>query len=79
MSNMEELLNQISVEITGDQTAQLFISKIDLDYTYGRMKLSEERSRQGVFAITWENFSGYNRFKKVLRSCRHTHNTLRKN
>ena len=31
MPNMEELLNQISVEITRDQTLQLFISKIDLD------------------------------------------------
>ena len=32
MPNMEELLNQISVEIPRDQTKQLFISKIDLDF-----------------------------------------------
>ena len=32
MPNMEELLNQISVEITGDRTKELMISKIDLDY-----------------------------------------------
>ena len=52
MPNMEVLLNQISVKITRDRTAQLFISKIDLDYTYGQMKLSEETSRHCVFAIT---------------------------
>ena len=64
MPNMEELLNQISVEITRDRTAQLFMSKIDLDYAYGQMKLSEETSRQCVFALTEGNFSGYYRFKK---------------
>ena len=64
MPNMEELLNQISVEITRDRKLQLFISKIDLDYAYGQMKLSEETSRQCVFALTGGNFSGYYRFKK---------------
>ena len=59
MPNMEELLNQISVEITRDRTVQLFLSKIDLDYTYGQMKLSEETSRQCVFALTGGNFSGF--------------------
>ena len=61
---MEELFNQFSVEITRDRTAQLFISKIDLDYAYGQMKLSDETSRQCVFAITGGKFSGYYRFKK---------------
>ena len=64
MPNMKELLNQISVEITRDQTSQLFMSKIDLDYAYGQMKLSEETSRQCVFALTGGNFCGYYRFKK---------------
>ena len=62
--NMEELSNQISVEITRDRTVQTLISQIDLDYAYGQMKLSEERSRQCVFALTGRNFSGYHRFKK---------------
>ena len=61
---MEELLNQISVEITKDRTKKLMISKIDLDYAYGQMMLSEETSRQCVFAITGANFSSYYRFKK---------------
>ena len=46
MPNMEELLNQISVEITRDRTKELRISKIDLDYVYGQMKLHNETSRQ---------------------------------
>ena len=61
---MEELVNQISVEITRDCTAQLFLSKIDLNYAYGQMKLSDETRRQCVFALTGGNFSGYYRFKK---------------
>ena len=64
MPNMEEFLNQISVEITRDRTLQLFISKIDLEYAYGQMKLSEETSRQCIFAITGAKFNGYYRFKK---------------
>ena len=64
MPNMEELLNQISVEITRDRILQLFISKIDLDYAYGQMKLSEETGRIYVFALTGGKFSGYYRFEK---------------
>ena len=64
MPNMEKLLNQISVEYSRDRTLQLFISKIDLDYAYGQMKLSEETSRQCVFALSGGKFSGYYRFKK---------------
>ena len=55
MPNMEEPLNQSSVEITCDGMVHLFISKIDLDYAYGQMKLSEETSQRGVFAITGKN------------------------
>ena len=44
MPNMEELLNQISAEFTSDRTKELRISKIDLDYAYGRMKLSKKQA-----------------------------------
>ena len=44
MPNMEELLNQISVEITKDRTKELMMSKIDLDYAYGQMKLSKKQA-----------------------------------
>ena len=62
--NIEEFLNQISVENTRDQTVQLFISKVDLNSAYGQMKLSYETSRQSVFATTGEKFGEYYRFKK---------------
>ena len=68
MPNMEELVKQILVEITRDRTVQLLISKIDLDYPYGQMKLAEETSRQCVFAITGAKFSGCHRFKKGFYS-----------
>ena len=42
---MEKLLNQISVEITRDRTKELMLSKFDLDYAYGQIKLSKETSR----------------------------------
>ena len=43
---MEELINQISVKITSNQTEKLMTSKIDLDYAYGQLKLSKETSRK---------------------------------
>ena len=64
MPIMEELLYHISVEKTRDCTVQQFISKIDLDYSYGQMKISEETSRQCVCAVTGGKFSGYYRFNK---------------
>ena len=79
MPNMEELLNQISVEITRDRTAEVFLSKIDLVYAYGQMKLSEETSRHCVFALTGGNFADITDSKKDLRTCRYTHNISRKN
>ena len=64
MPNMEELLNQFSVEMRRDRTKDIMMSKIDLDNAYGQMKLSKETSRQCVFARTGGKFSGYYRFKK---------------
>ena len=61
---MEEFLNQILVKISRDRTEELFISKIDLDYAYGQMKLSKETSGQGVFTITVGKFNRYYRFKQ---------------
>ena len=64
MPSMEELLYQFSVEISRDRTVQPFISKIDLDYAYGQLKLSKETSQQCVFALTGEKLGGYYQFKK---------------
>ena len=73
MLNLEELLSKISVEKTRDRTVHIVISKFDPDYAYGQMKLSEETSRQCVFALTGRNCSEYYWFKeKILGTRRHT-------
>ena len=59
MPHMEELLIEISVEITHDRTTQLLLSKIDPDYAYGLIKTSEEASQQCVFAVSAGKFNGY--------------------
>ena len=64
MPNIKELRNQISVELSRDRTVQLFISKIDLHYAYGQMKLSGETRRQCVFAITGGNLADTTDSKK---------------
>ena len=64
MTNMEELLNQISTELTRGQNERLWISKIELEYAYGQMNLSEETSRQYNSPKTGGNVNGYYRFKK---------------
>ena len=64
MPNMEELLNQLSVEITKDRTNKLMISKLDLDYAYGQMMLSGKTSRHCVFAITGETSAATTDSKK---------------
>ena len=52
MPNMQEILNQISTEITKTQNELLWTSEIDLKYAYDQLKLSEERSKHCNFAIT---------------------------
>ena len=64
MPIMEELLNQISVEITRDRTLHLFISKNDLDYAYGQTKLSEEISREAYLQLLEQNLADTTDFKK---------------
>ena len=46
MPNMEELLYQTLTEVTRLQNESLWISKIDLKYAYGQLKLSKETRRQ---------------------------------
>ena len=49
--NMEELLNQISVETTGVQTKELIILKIDLDDAYDTKSISQESNQKKVKTI----------------------------
>ena len=64
MPNMEELLNQISAELSKNDYDPIWISVIDLDYAYGQMKLAPETSRHCNFAITGEKINGYYQFLK---------------
>ena len=64
MPNMEELLNQISAELSKNDHDPIWISVIDLDYAYGQMKLAPETSRHCNFAMTGETINGYYRFLK---------------
>ena len=64
MPNMEELLNQISAELSGNNHDPIWISVIDLDYANGEMKLAPETSKHCNFAVTGENMNGYYRFLK---------------
>ena len=64
MPNMDELLNQISAQLSKNDTDPTWISVIDLDYAYGKMKLAPDTSKHCNFAITGEKINGYYRFRK---------------
>ena len=64
MPNVEELLNQISAELSKNDHDPIWISVIDLDYAYGQMKIAPETSKHCNFAVTGENMNGYYQFLK---------------
>ena len=64
MPNMEELINKISKIISENTELELWISKVDLDYAYGQMKLSKNAQKHCVFAMVGGDFTGYYRFLK---------------
>ena len=64
MPNMEELLNQISAELSSNNHDPIWISVIDLDYAYRQMKLAPKTSEHSNFTVTGENMNGYYRFLK---------------
>ena len=61
---MDELINQISSELSKNESDPSWISVIDLDYAYGQMRLAPETSKHCNFAITREKINGYYRFLK---------------
>ena len=61
MPNMEELLNQISAELSKNDHDPIWISVKDLDYAYGQKKLAPETSKHCNFAITGEKMNGHYR------------------
>ena len=64
MPNMEELLNQISTELSRNDHDSIWISVKDLDFAYAQMKLAPETSKHCNFAVTGENMNEYDRFLK---------------
>ena len=64
MPNMDDLLGQISAELSKIDTDPFWISVIDLDYAYGQMRLAPETSKHCNFAVTGEKINGYYRFRK---------------
>ena len=57
--NMEELFNQILTKIIRVQNEPFWIPKIELEYTYGQLKLSEATSRHSNYAVTGGNMNRY--------------------
>ena len=64
MPNMEELLSRISRKIADGKEGEVWISKLDLDYAYGQVKLSEKAKNLCIFTVTGGKFTGYYRFLK---------------
>ena len=60
---MEEPISKIFAKITRDE-GEIWMSKIDFDYTYGQAKLSKEAAKHCVFSIIGGDFTGHYRFKK---------------
>ena len=79
MPNMEKLMNLISVEITSDRTKELMISKIDLDYVYGQLKLSKNKTTRRICNNRMKIQCTLPIQKKILRSCRYPNDISRKN
>ena len=63
LPNLEELLNQITAELSKNDHDPIWISVIDLDYAYGQMKLPPETSKHCNCAMTSEKNGDY-RFLK---------------
>ena len=64
MPNMEELISRISRKIADGPADEIWISKFDLDYAYGQLKLSERAKELCIFTVTGGNFTGYYKFFK---------------
>ena len=79
MPNMEKLLSRMSIERVGEQNEQNWMSKIDPEYAYCQVKLSDGTSRLCNFAIIGRNMNGHSIFKTgILLSPRHPEKALQK-
>ena len=74
-----ELLDEISMKISGNRKAKLYISTFDFKYAFGQIALHKETSKHCVAAIVDGKATGHYRFKKrFLRTGRHAGRFLTK-
>ena len=64
MPNLEELLGQVSLSITKDESMPLYISKTGLEYAFGQIKLHPETRTHCNIAIIGGEATGYYQFRK---------------
>ncbi len=64
MPLLSELLDQVSMKISGNRTAKLNVSTVDLEYAFGQIDLHPDTSRHCVAAIVGGTATGHYRFKK---------------
>ena len=67
---MEELLNQISAELSRNDTDPIWIFVVDLDYAYRQMNIAPETSKHCKFTITGEKIPRENRPHARTRNTR---------
>ena len=67
MPNMDELLKQISSELSKHESDPLCISGKDMDYAYEQTKLAPETSKPCNFELTGGKSTGYYSFVKGNR------------
>ena len=66
MPNMEELISRTSRKTADAPADEIWISKFDLDYAYGQLKLSRRAMDLRIFVVTGGNFTGDYGFLKSL-------------
>ena len=63
MPNLNEMVDNVALAISGNTEDPVWFSIIDLKYVYSQMKLSEATSRQCNFNIVGGTITGTYRFK----------------
>ena len=61
---MKEFISRFPRKIADGPADEIWISKCDLDYAYGQLKLSRRAMDLCIFAVTGGNFTGYYQFLK---------------
>ena len=79
MPSIEDIIAQISVNISENQDKPLWLSSVDRKYAFGQIKLHLETSRYCIFTMVGGKITGHYRFKKkILWFGRCAHNFSRK-